>query len=73
MAFDVAAGTSQPLWVLVEVPLTAAAGSYEATLSLVRRGDGAVLGTATLVLEVVSFAIPRRPTFQALFNLDPEL
>ncbi|MCP4661778.1 MAG: hypothetical protein GY856_40770, partial [bacterium] len=71
--FDVPAGTSQPLWVLIEVPLTAPAGSYEATLSLVRRSDGALLGTATLVLEVVSFAIPRRPTFQALFNLDPEL
>ncbi len=71
--FNVPAGTSQPLWVLVEVPRSAGAGSYEATLSLRRRGNGTVLGTVTMVLEVLPFAIPRRPTFKAFFNLDPSL
>ncbi len=68
--FDVALGSNQPIWVLVEVPPAAAAGTYEGTLSLVRRSDSAVLGTVTVVLEVLSLVLPQRPTFQAFFNLD---
>lgn len=68
--FDVGAGRSQPLFVLVEVPADAVAGVYRTTLELVRRANGKVLGAVTFELEVLDVTLPSRPSFRALMNLD---
>jgi hypothetical protein len=68
--FNVGRRRSQPLFVLVEVPADAAAGVYRNELELVRRSDGRVLRRLTFELEVLDVTLPKRPAFQAFYNLD---
>lgn len=63
---DVAAGSNQPLWVLVRVPEDAAAGDYAGTLRLSAQGWSA---DVPLRLHVWGFALPRTPYTQSAFGL----
>ncbi len=64
--FDVKAGESQPVWISVNVPRTAAAGVYRGTIRIID-ADGRQ-GTATLELEVADVTLPRRWRFRNLLS-----
>ncbi len=65
---DVAAGTNQPLWVLVDVPEAAAAGDYTGTLAL--KADGWSTDVR-LRLHVWNFALPVRNHLETAFGFSP--
>jgi hypothetical protein len=66
---DVPAGQNQPLWVLVHVPKTAAAGDYEGMLRLKAEGWSA---DVPLRLRVWDFTLPDRNHLATAFGLTPE-
>ncbi len=65
---DVAAGTNQPLWVLVDVPGDVAPGDYAGTLAL--RADGWA-ADVPLRLHVWNFTLPVRNHLATAFGFSP--
>jgi hypothetical protein len=65
---DVAAGTNQPLWVLVAVPPDAAPGDYTGTLAL--RADG-WKADVPLHLHVWNVTLPERNHLATAFGFSP--
>ncbi len=63
--FTVAAHRTQPVWVDVQVPATAAAGRYTGTFT-VSSDQGAASGLVTL--HVWDFALPVRPALKSVFS-----
>jgi PKD repeat protein len=62
--FNLAAGTTQPIWVDLSVPRTLAAGSYPAAFTVTSdQGDASV----TVNLHVWSFALPLKPYMKSCF------
>ena len=64
---DVAAGSNQPLWVLVHVPAEAAPGDYEGEIRLEAEGFSA---RVPLKLHVWDFALPERNQLETAIGLD---
>jgi hypothetical protein len=60
-----AGGENQPYWITVYVPPDAAAGDYEATLTVHAGGDNQALPVR---LHVYDFALPGRPSFGGAWN-----
>ncbi|MEN6347092.1 MAG: glycoside hydrolase domain-containing protein [Armatimonadia bacterium] len=54
--FDLAANTTQPVWITVSVPKTAAAGDYQGRMRLVSAGN--TLATVPFTVHVWDFALP---------------
>jgi hypothetical protein len=65
---DVAAGTNQPLWVLIDVPTGAAPGDYAGNLSLKAEGWAAEV---PLRLHVWNVTLPERNHLTTAFGFSP--
>jgi len=68
--FDVAVGTSRPVWVSVDVPRDAQAGVYIGSLTLHDRDTSIDLATVRLMIEVWDFALPAEPSLHTFYNLE---
>lgn len=65
---SVPAGENQPLWVLVHVPASAAAGDYRGQIALAADGWSA---TVPIRLHVWDFALPARNHLETAFGFSP--
>ena len=66
---DVAAGENQPLWIAIEVPADAPAGSYRGTVALTAEGFAAEV---PIELTVWDFALPERNHIETAFGFSPQ-
>jgi hypothetical protein len=64
--FNVSAGQNQPIWVDVDVPRTAAPGTYTGSFTVSAR-EGMASGQITV--HVWSFALPQKPSLKSSFLL----
>ena len=64
---DLKAGVAQPLYVEIEVPADAKAGSYEGTIQI--SADGAEAGQVRYHLKVRDFALPLKPSLVTAFGI----
>ena len=64
---DLKAGVAQPLYVEIEVPANAKAGSYEGTIEL--SAGGAEAGQVRYHLTVRDFALPLKPSLRTAFGI----
>ena len=65
---SIPAGENQPLWVLVHVPASAAAGDYRGQIALAADGWSA---TVPIRLHVWDFALPARNHLETAFGFSP--
>ncbi len=65
--FDLAAGSTQPIWITVHVGKDAPAGDYRGTVRLVC--DQEVLATVPYTVHVWNFAIPEHSRFKAIYDI----
>ena len=67
--FDVAAGTSQSIWVDIYIPTDAAPGEYRGTVTV--SGDAMTARQVPIRLRVLPFALPDMPTCKTMLYVSP--
>jgi len=65
--FDLAPGSTQPVWITVQVGKDAPAGDYTGKVRLV--GGEEVLATVPYTVHVWNFAIPEHSRFKAIYDI----
>ena len=65
--FDLAPGSTQPVWITVKVGKDAPAGDYAGKVRLVR--DEEVLASVPYTVHVWNFAIPEHSQFKAIYDI----
>ena len=66
-AFDLAPATTQPVWITVSAPESAAAGEYRGSVNL--RAGGGILKEVPFTVTVRGFALPAESHVAAIYDL----
>jgi len=68
--FDLTMNRNQPIWISVDIPNNAAAGTYSSTFKVVQASGGAVVQSLAVTLLVWNFTLPDRPAARTTYGFD---